>query len=111
MCVRGTYGAPMPKESTLTAPPVPERREARIGLRVDESEKDMLVAAAEAQRETLTDFVLDAARERAERVLAEQRRIRVDAATYDRFIEALDNAPTDKPRLRKLFGEPSPFAV
>jgi uncharacterized protein (DUF1778 family) len=99
----------MPEESTMTMSPAPERREARIGLRVGEDDKRILLAAAEAEHETLTGFVLDAARDRAERVLAEQRRIRVEAETYDAFVEALESAPVDAPRLRKLFGEPSPF--
>lgn len=86
-----------------------DRRNARIGLRVEESEKSLLMQAAELEHTTVTSFVLDAARARAEQVLAEHRTIRVNAETYDLFLAALDAEPTPKPRLRKLLAEPTVF--
>jgi uncharacterized protein (DUF1778 family) len=93
----------------MSAGPSDAPRNARLGLRVDESDKSLLAQAAELEHTTVTSFVMDAARTRAERVLAEHRTVRVSAETYDRFVAALDEAPAPKPRLRKLLNEGSKF--
>lgn len=83
-------------------------RAARLDLRVDEAEKALLNEAAALLHTSLSAFVLDAARERAESVIAERRRVVLDDETFDAFVAALDT-PTDNPSLRALLAEPSPF--
>lgn len=83
-------------------------RSARLDLRVDEAEKALLVEAAALSHMSLSAFVLTAARERAESVIAERRRVVLDEETFDAFAAALD-APVDNPALRTLLAEPSPF--
>jgi uncharacterized protein (DUF1778 family) len=84
-------------------------RNARLGIRIDEGDKALLAQAAALEHMTITGFVLDAARARAERVLAEERVIRVSAETYDWFVAALDAPPKPKPRLQALLRSEDPF--
>lgn len=84
------------------------RRAARLDLRIDESDKALLNEAATLLHQSVSAFVVDAARARAESVIAERRRIVLDDETYDAFVAALD-APTDNPSLRALLAKPSPF--
>ena len=83
-------------------------RAARLDLRVEEAEKALLLEAAALSHMSLSAFVLAAARERAESVVAERRRVLLDDETFDAFVAALE-APVDNPALRSLLAEPSPF--
>lgn len=84
-------------------------RRGRVNLRVNPEQEARLRAAAEANGETLTGFLLAAGTERADEVLARARRISVDRATFDRFVAALD-APTETmPTLERYASQPSPF--
>jgi len=87
---------------------VPKRRTDRLDLRVSEAEKALLAEAATMQHVSLSAFILAAARERAESVVAERRRVVLDDATFDAFVDALET-PVDNKLLRALLAEPSPF--
>jgi uncharacterized protein (DUF1778 family) len=71
-----------------------QRGRGRINIRVDPEQEARLRAAAEANGETLTGFLLTAAAERAEEVLARAGRIAVNSAAFERFVAALD-APAE----------------
>lgn len=62
----------------------------RVNLRVDPDQEARLRAAAEANGETLTGFLLAAATERADEVLERAGRIAVNGAAFERFVAALD---------------------
>jgi uncharacterized protein (DUF1778 family) len=68
-----------------------------------------LRAAAEANGETLTGFVLAAAAERAEAVLQRAERITIGAAAFARFAAELDAADETMPTLSRYANEPSPI--
>jgi uncharacterized protein (DUF1778 family) len=87
---------------------VASRRDTRVDLRIDDAEKALLREAAGLTHQSLSAFVLEAARERATSVLAERRRTVLDDETFDAFVAALDT-PTDDPGVRALFATPSPF--
>ena len=61
--------------------------------------------AAERQGVNVTDFILSAARERAEETLADRTRFVLQEEQWREFMEALDRPARKKPRLRKLFSE------
>jgi uncharacterized protein (DUF1778 family) len=83
----------------------------RRGFRVA-SETDHIVRhAASTANTTLTDFVVDAAVTKAERVLADRTQFALDPVEWARFVELLDRPPRDKPGLERLFSQPSVFAV
>lgn len=85
-------------------------RTEKLDLRVSAAAKRALKAAASASRQSLSEFVLDSALTRAELLLAEQTRIVLTDAEWERFMTALD-APPAKPhaRLARLMSEPSVF--
>ena len=85
----------------------PERpRDRRIQLRATASEETLIKVAAERQGVHVTDFIIRAAREKAEEALADQTRFMLNERQWKLFMEALDRPAQDKPRLTKLFSEP-----
>jgi uncharacterized protein (DUF1778 family) len=82
----------------------------RIHLRVDPEQEARLRAAAEADGQTLTGFLLSAAAARADEVLARATRIEVDAKAFDHFLAALEDPhPQPSQVLRRYAQEPSPL--
>jgi uncharacterized protein (DUF1778 family) len=80
-----------------------------INLRTDETRRDLIDRAAEALGKDRTEFMLDAATREARSVLLDRRLFHVDAATFRRFVDALDAPPADNPRLRKLLHTRAPW--
>jgi uncharacterized protein (DUF1778 family) len=73
-----------------------------VSLRVSPSERDLLDAAAEQTRTSLSDFIRRSALQAAELTLLDDRRVTILAADWDKF-EAWANAPArDIPALRAL---------
>jgi len=85
-------------------------RSEKLDLRLTAESKRVLVAAAAAERRTLSDFVLASAMVRAEETLADRTRFRLDADQWEAFQAALDTPPRDLPRLRRLLTEPGIFS-
>jgi uncharacterized protein (DUF1778 family) len=71
----------------------------RLNFRIPPSAEKRLRSAAEANHQTLTDFVLGAAEARAEEILASRTFVASDY--FDRLVEALDSPPTPIPVLAK----------
>lgn len=88
---------------------VGEERRGRLNLRVDPRLQARLRAAAEANGETVTGFVLAAAAERAEEVLQRAERIAIGAEAFARFAAALDAGDATMPTLSRYAKEPSPI--
>lgn len=63
--------------------------------------------AAQERGESLTDFIIHSACAEAEQALADQRRFILDTEQWKAFVAALDRPIEPKPRLRRLFTEPS----
>lgn len=80
-----------------------------INLRTDEARRALIDRAAEALGKDRTEFMLDAATREAQSVLLDRRLFHLDEAAFRRFAEALDAAPGDNPRLRKLLAKRSPW--
>lgn len=86
---------------------VHEKGRGRINLRVNPDQEARLRAAAEANGETLTGFLLVAGAERAEEVLERSRRIAVSGDAFDQFVAALDADVEPMPTLKRHAEEPS----
>lgn len=80
-------------------------RTEKLDLRVSPRHKDVLRAAAEAARKSVSDFVLDSALSRADEILADQRVIALSAEEWAAFQKALDAPPKMTPRLARLASE------
>ena len=84
-------------------------RTEKLDLRLSPEAKRRIVAAAESQHRSVTDFVLQSALDRANETLADQRVWTLNAEQWKKFQEALDAPPRDLPRLRELLNTPGPF--
>lgn len=67
----------------------------------------MLKRAATAEEKSVCAFVLDKSLEAAAETLADRREFCLSAQQYDAFVAALEAAPRARPRLDRLFAEPS----
>lgn len=79
----------------------------RIEIRVSEEEHAVEVAAADAMGVSLSEFFRQAARARADEVLAERSRVVLDAESAARFLDALDHPGRFEPDLSWLAERPS----
>ncbi len=76
-------------------------RSARIELRSDPDRAQRIRYAAQLRHESLSAFVLDAASERAEQVIAASSTTAVPSAFFDELWNALDAAPEPNAALRR----------
>lgn len=83
------------------------KRTNRLNIRATKTEKKLLEAAAARQDTTVSDFVLESARSRAEAILAEERNFELAPDRWKAFVSALDRPVQLKPRLKKLLTEPT----
>jgi uncharacterized protein (DUF1778 family) len=75
----------------------------RIEVRIDEEERRLEEAAAATLGVSLSEFVRQSARGRAEEVLRERRDIALDDEVARRFLDALDADAPPPPEMRELF--------
>jgi uncharacterized protein (DUF1778 family) len=87
----------------LTTSPKSER----FGVRVTKFERELLDEASRATRTSVSDFVVMAATEAAEQVLADRTSFRLPPEKWAEFARALDAAPRQLPRLRQLLETPT----
>ncbi|MBB5751790.1 DUF1778 domain-containing protein [Prosthecomicrobium pneumaticum] len=99
----------MTKPSPQKPPRSAARRAATINLRLPETVKALIDAAAEASGKSRTEFVLDSAQSRAIDVLLDRRLMMLDGAQWDAFQNALDDPPAPAPRLERLMREKAPW--
>ena len=84
-------------------------RSEKLDLRLTPGAKETLQAAARAAKKSLSEFVLEAALSEAEERLADRRVFALDPERWEAFLAALDAPPRRRPRLERLFREPSEF--
>jgi uncharacterized protein (DUF1778 family) len=96
----------MSRTSAHSRPPKTER----IALRASERQQDVIRRAAAATDRSVTDFIMDSAVARAEKVLADRRWFSVTDAQWAEFTELLDRPLPSTERFRTLLERPSPFA-
>ena len=72
-----------------------ETRSRNLNIRIAAKERELIGRAAAAQRQTVSEFVMSAARRAAEEVLLDRRLFHLDEETYEAFVRALD-APTER---------------
>jgi uncharacterized protein (DUF1778 family) len=84
-------------------------RTNKLNLRLTPEAKRTLTAAANAQRRSLSKFVLESALGRAEEALADRRVSQLPPKEWKAFIAAIDAPPRDLPRMRELLKDPTAF--
>ena len=89
--------------------PTHHSRTTKLDLRLSPEAKARLNAAAQERHQSLSQFVLTSALDRADETLAGRPRFALDADRWTDFLSALDAPPRVLPRLERLFREPTPI--
>ena len=80
-------------------------RTEKLDLRLTAQAKRTLRSAAEATHKTVSEFVLECALAKADEVLLDRLVVKLDAAEWRAFQEALDAPARPLPRLERLVRE------
>lgn len=83
-------------------------KSARLNLRLAEDDDRLFREAASAASETVSEFLVESARERARRLLADRTEFTLDEARWEAFTSALDRPAEVRPELAELFSRPKP---
>jgi uncharacterized protein (DUF1778 family) len=81
----------------------------RLHLRASPEQTVLIRRAAEAQRKSVSEFVLDSACQSAEKALYDLRTIRLDERGWKQFTAALRREGKEIPELVELFKEKAPW--
>lgn len=81
-----------------------ESKKKRLEARVAPETYEILARAAKLQGRTMTAFVVAAAREAAERTIAQYQVIQISISDQERFASALLNPPPIAPALERAAG-------
>lgn len=76
---------------------------ARLNVRLNLVDNALFRAAAHARDESLSDFIIESGRERAQRLLADRDRFILDEDQWTVFNSALDRPARVRPELVELF--------
>ncbi len=82
-------------------------RTERLNVRVTEDQARLFRRAAKETKASMSGFLVESARLRAEETLASQQHFVYTGKQWDAFTAALDRPERDRPRLRALLSEPS----
>lgn len=80
----------------------------QLNLRIEPEDRALFDRAATSQRESLTQFIVESGRERAERLLADRNGFSLDSEGWRQLMEALDRPAQVRPELVDLFSRPRP---
>jgi uncharacterized protein (DUF1778 family) len=84
-----------------TLPDQPKDR--RFQLRATAREETLIKVAVKQRGLSMAEFILSAAREKAEESLTDRTKLVLDEKQWKQFMEALDRPVREKTRLKKLF--------
>lgn len=84
-------------------------RDAAINLRALPEQRDLIDQAASLLGKNRSDFMLEAACERAQSVLLDQVFFRLEADKFKQFVALLDAPPQSNPGLERLMGVKAPW--
>lgn len=84
-------------------------RDAAINLRAHPQQRDLIDQAADLLGKNRSDFMLEAACNKAQDVLLDQVFFRLDAARFKQFMKLLDAPPAPNPGLERLMAVRPPW--
>lgn len=84
-------------------------RNAAINLRANPEQRDLIDHAASLLGKNRSDFMLEAACDKAQSVLLDQVFFNLDADKFKQFIEMLDVSPARNPGLERLMAVDAPW--
>ncbi|MEO3991572.1 type II toxin-antitoxin system TacA family antitoxin [Pseudocitrobacter cyperus] len=80
---------------------MPALKKQRIDLRLSDDDKSMIEEAAAITNQSVTQFMLNSASERAAAVIEEHRRIVLNEDSWKRVMDALDTPPELNEKLKR----------
>jgi uncharacterized protein (DUF1778 family) len=80
----------------------------QLNLRIDPQDRELFDRAADAQHETLTQFLVESGRERAQRLLADRTHFTLGSEEWEQLMKMLDRPARVNPGLVDLFSRPKP---
>lgn len=84
-------------------------RDAAINLRARPEQRDLIDQAAQVLGKNRSDFMLEAACDRAQSVLLDQVFFKLDAVKFRQFVRALDAPPTPSAGVSRLMAVEPPW--
>jgi uncharacterized protein (DUF1778 family) len=84
-------------------------RDAAINLRAMPEQRELIDHAASVLGKNRSDFMLEAACERAQSVLLDQVFFRLDTEKFEQFVAMLDAPPKPNPGLERLMAVKAPW--
>jgi uncharacterized protein (DUF1778 family) len=85
-------------------------RDAAINLRARPEQREIIDQAAQLLGKNRSDFMLEAACDKAQAVLLDQVFFRLDAAKFRQFVKQLDAPPAPNPGLERLMAVKPPWS-
>ena len=85
-------------------------RNAAINLRALPEQRDLIDRAADLLGKNRSDFMLEAACDKAQAVVLDQVYFSLDAERFQQFIDLLDAPPAPNPGLERLLALKAPWA-
>lgn len=83
-------------------------KEAPLHLRITAADRALFERASSLCEESMTEFLVESGRERAERLLADRTHLVLDEAEWKAFNAALDRPAEARPELAELFARRRP---
>jgi uncharacterized protein (DUF1778 family) len=84
-------------------------RDAAINLRARPEQRDLIDQAAELLGKNRSDFMLEAACDKAQSVLLDRVFFKLDAVKFRQFVKLLDAPPARNPGLERLMAVKPPW--
>ncbi|ROP49904.1 uncharacterized protein (DUF1778 family) [Enterobacter sp. BIGb0383] len=76
-------------------------KKQRIDLRLTEADKSMIEEAAAMTNQTVTQFLVNSASERAAEVIEQHRRLLLSEASWNQVMDAIENPPEPSDKLKR----------
>lgn len=76
-------------------------KKQRIDLRLTDADKSMIEEAAAMTNQTVTQFLVNSASERAAEVIEQHRRLLLSEASWNQVMDAIENPPEPGDKLKR----------
>jgi uncharacterized protein (DUF1778 family) len=76
-------------------------KKQRIDLRLSDADKSMIEEAAAMTNQTITQFLVNSASERAAEVIERHRRLLLNEASWNQVMDAIENPPQPAEKLKR----------
>ncbi|MBS1204517.1 MAG: toxin-antitoxin system, antitoxin component [Proteobacteria bacterium] len=80
---------------------MPALKKQRIDLRLTDEDKKMIEEAAAMTNQTVTQFLVNSASERAAEVIEQHRRLILSVESWNRVMDAIENPPAPNDKLKR----------